>query len=90
MSVVRFRTETGSVYTVDNVTLLWRRIVRSPRSGVLRTESGRLSAPVTPVLGQSALLVGPPFGPGLGPRMVITTRVTAILPAGLSAPPDAA
>jgi hypothetical protein len=90
MGVVRFRTETGSVYTVDNEALLWRRLVRSPRSGVLRTESGRLTAPATPVLGEMTLLVGPPFAPGLGPRLVITTRVTAILPMELPAPLEAA
>jgi len=77
---VRFRTETGSVYTVDNERLTWRRVHRTTRSGRLRTESGELTAPVVPRVGESATLVGPPFRLGVGPRLIVTTPVVAVLP----------
>jgi hypothetical protein len=77
---IRFRTETGSVYLVDNDAMRWQRLRTTLASGVLRSEGGPLSAPVVVEVGQAVVLLGPPFAPGLGPRVVITTAVTAVLP----------
>lgn len=79
-ALVRFRTQTGSRYEVDNVGLTWR---RSPTlaSGVLRSESGELLAPARPVLGESVVLIGPPYEDRPGNRAVVTTPVVEIEPA---------
>lgn len=84
--MVRFRTQTGSRYEVDNVALTWRR-TPTLASGVLRSESGQLLAAVKPVLGESVVLIGPPFEDGLGNRRVLTTPVVEIEPAS-NGPPD--
>jgi hypothetical protein len=70
------------VYFIDNAALTWRRLTRSSQSGPLRTESGKLTEPASVALGRSTVLIGPPFAPGLGERLIITTRVTAILSGG--------
>lgn len=75
---VAFRTQTGSRYQVDNVALVWRRTHATMSSGPFRSQGGELLAPVRPEIGGRVVLIGPPFAPGLGPRVVIPTMIVAI------------
>lgn len=75
--VTTFRTATGSTYEIDCSELTWRR-VPTFRSGVLRSELGRLVAVRPLEVGLPGFLLCPPFQSAGPPRAIITTLVVAI------------
>jgi hypothetical protein len=85
--VIRFRTETRSVYEVARTTdgMSWQRISATFASGVLRNEGARLVAWPDVRVGKRCRLLSEPLHPP-HPRLVWTTEVVAILEQRSSAP----
>ena len=77
---MKYRVTTlNSTYIVDNDTLKWAREGASETSGVLRTESGTLTGPVTPEVGKSlTFFPGEILNPRARGRAIITTTVTKV------------
>jgi hypothetical protein len=78
--LVRFRTETGSVYEVvrDAEGMRWRRLSATLASGPLRSEQGDLTAWPDLALGERCELWSEPINPPW-PRIVLTTQIVAFL-----------
>ena len=77
---IRFGTESGSVYEVDNrEPMWWRRVSATLASGQLRSADGPLDEDAEPVVGHPCYLIAidNPYLPGTA-RIVITTRVVWI------------
>jgi hypothetical protein len=82
MERIRFRTETGSVYVLeqfDSDAMLWHRESATVASGRLRSDAGILMRwPPTIELGERVELLSYPLNPP-SPRFVWTSRVVAFL-----------
>jgi hypothetical protein len=74
----RVRTETGSVYEIDNRSRRWFRHDATMASGMLRSTDGDMARPVAPVLGLPLVIVAPsPFAEGCV-RIIRTSPVVSI------------
>ena len=75
---MRFKTETGSIYDLDQEKMTWRRLGRSPSSGQIRNEHGELTLWPIIVVGHSAMLEDKTIKAGYDRHYVATSRVTEI------------
>lgn len=75
--VIRFETLTGSLYELDLGLLVWRRVVRTSRSGDLRMEGGEVIALGPLRVGYSAALLTLPFDADVM-RLLTTSPVVRI------------
>jgi len=74
----RFRTETGSVYEIDNEDMSRKRASATLAGGVLRSDGGELVEPVIPLIGEPVVFAAlSPFRKG-AQRFVVTTMVVAV------------
>jgi hypothetical protein len=81
VELVRFQTETGSIYQLTRVAtgaMSWSRLSATMASGTLRTEGGALREWPEVVIGRRCHLIGEPVNPPF-PRFVSTSFVVAIL-----------
>jgi hypothetical protein len=74
----QFKTETGSLYVIDDVEMVWERLSTTEASGFARTASGPLTQVPVLTIGESAALVGPPFVEGAVARVILTSRVVEV------------
>lgn len=72
------RTTTGSTYVLDKNDLTWTRLFKSPASGQMRTETGKLDHWPNVKVGESLVMIGPALNPHSGGRMIITSKVIGI------------
>jgi len=75
---MRFRTETGSIYDLDQEKMTWRRLGRSPASGQIRNEHGQLLIWPNIIVGKQAILEDDTIKAGYDRHYVATSRVTEI------------
>jgi hypothetical protein len=75
---IRFKTETGSLYEVDDDKKTWSRLTTTEESGPVRTKTGRFLDRTPILLGQSTTFVCPPFVEGTDGRIIQTSRVVGL------------
>lgn len=74
----QFKTESGSIYTIDYEARVWARTIETPRSGHLKTSTAVfINVPVVK-LGQRVEFWCPPIREGAILRLVSTSPVTEI------------
>lgn len=78
-----FRTESGSTYEINDITLEWARLRDPAVEGdlPLRTKGGRLVAMPNIVKGHGVTMFGAPIDPQADLRMINTTPVVEYLQA---------
>ncbi len=75
---MKFRTETGSIYDLDQEKMTWKRLSTTDNSGQIRNEHGHLLVWPLLVIGHSAQLEDDTIKAGYDKHMVATSRVTEI------------
>ena len=76
---MKFKTESGSVFTVDAGTMRWHRVSTTPESGDIRQEFGNLEGWPEIVVGKRALIFDKSVLPGMDAHAIYTSVVTEIL-----------
>jgi hypothetical protein len=89
IKLVRFQTETGSIYEVvrDDKGMRWRRLSATFASGQLRSEEGVLTAWPRFALGARCALRSKPINPPW-PRVVRTSWIVAFLQVEVESRPE--
>ena len=81
-------TASGSRCRLDPAARTWTRLAHDPRSGTVRTASGRLDGLAdAALLGEPLVILGPSLAFAGGVRVIETTPVTAIHAAEPAEPP---
>jgi hypothetical protein len=77
--VIWLDTASGSRYRIDPVAVIWDRESHDGRSGAVRSPCGiMLGLLEEPATGRPAVIIGPPYLPGLGARLIQTTIVVRV------------
>jgi len=75
---MRFQTENGSIYDLDQEKMTWKRLFASSQSGSIRAEQGELLFWPEIKVGQTALLEDTQIRRGWNGHIVETSKVTEI------------
>lgn len=81
---IKFRTESGSIYLLDDATMTWERLEHHPDSNLVRTKSGDLREMPVVEVGKTVTILGTALDPEIrkipgSVRVLATTKVTEIL-----------
>lgn len=73
----RVRTESGSIYLIDNTNLIWHREMKGPKGGHVRTKSGNMSQRAIPRIGKRLNIFCSPLVQGTTGRLISTSEVVS-------------
>lgn len=76
--MLRIKTESGSLYEIDQEKKTWSRPVHALSSNQVRTEGGRYISLTPPRVGQVLRMYCPPLNPVSHVRVIITTPIVEI------------
>lgn len=87
--MIRFETESGSIYRLDDAGKKWMRETATKDSGPVRTINGLVAGPMIShgpvVVGGRVGITCPPYVVGAAFRFILTSVVTKILEGGSDA-----
>jgi hypothetical protein len=72
------RTESGSLYVIDEDAAEWARVETTADSGPLRTDGGAITSVHDMKIGERMLILGPPIAAATCARCIMTTPVVSI------------